>query len=110
MVGNFLRCVEKTEQAVPDEFIDGSGMLAQPARKNLEVNGQVMDKNIGRDLFAMGCKSFDIGKENSKPADFASESRFFSAGEKPAHEIVGHILDKRAQPRFHADQRHREVG
>src|ERR1700720_243949 len=102
MVNNLLRGIEKTEQAVSDEFIDGSGMLAQLARKNLEVNGQVMDKNIGWDLFAMGGKSFDIGEENGEPADFASEDRFFFTEEKPAYEIVGHILNKRAQPRFHA--------
>ena len=50
----------------------------------------------------MRCKSLDIGKENSKPPDFAPENSFFSAGQKPAHEVIGHKLDKRAQPRFHA--------
>jgi hypothetical protein len=45
----------------------------------------------------MGSKSLDIGEENGEPADFASEDRFFSAGEKPAHEIVGHILNPKAK-------------
>ena len=96
MVEKLLRSVEKTKQAVPDEFIDGSGMLAQPARENLEVGGQLMDENIGRDLFAVRGKSLDIGKENRKPPDFASENGFLSGGKKPAHEIVGDL--RRGQP------------
>ena len=99
MVGDLFRCVEKAEQAVSDKFINSSGMLAQPAREDLEIFGQVMNKNIGGDLLAMCRESLDIGKKMvsrriSRPIEA-------SAGEEPAHDIIRDKLDERAQPRLH---------